>query len=54
MHTAGLLDERGRTFGCKRETVLAPPGAVNSGIRLTPAIVAAVRDPRAAGLVELP
>jgi V8-like Glu-specific endopeptidase len=54
VHTAGLLDERGRTFGCKRETVLAPAGSLNSGIRLTPAIVAAVRDPAGAGLLRLP
>lgn len=54
VHTAGVLDAEGRPFGCKRETVLAPAGAVNSGIRLTPAIVAALRDPAAAGLVRLP
>lgn len=54
VHTAGLLDEKGRSFGCKRGTVLAPADAVNSGIRLTPAIVAAIRDPKAAGLVRLP
>ena len=54
VHTAGLLDEQGRTFGCKRATVLAPAGSLNSGIRLTPAMVAAVRNPRAAGLVRLP
>jgi V8-like Glu-specific endopeptidase len=54
VHTAGLLDASGRTFGCKRETVLAPAGSLNSGIRLTPAMVAALRDPAAAGLVRLP
>jgi V8-like Glu-specific endopeptidase len=54
VHTAGLLDSEGRTFGCRRETVLAPPGSLNSGIRLTPAMVAAIRDPRGAGLLRLP
>ncbi|WP_135469948.1 trypsin-like serine peptidase [Crenalkalicoccus roseus] len=54
VHTAGLLDAEGRSFGCKRGTVLAPMGAVNSGVRLTPAILAALRDPAAAGLLRLP
>ena len=59
VHTAGLLDERGRPFGCGRGTILAPPGSLNSGIRLTPAILAAIRDPQAAAvgrsaLVRLP
>jgi V8-like Glu-specific endopeptidase len=54
VHTAGLLDSEGRSFGCKRGTVLAPPGSLNSGIRLTPAMSAAVHDPAGAGLVRLP
>jgi V8-like Glu-specific endopeptidase len=54
VHTAGLLDTEGRSFGCKRGTVLAPTEAVNSGIRLTPAIIAALRDPAGAGLLRLP
>jgi V8-like Glu-specific endopeptidase len=54
VHTAGLLDAEGRSFGCKRGTVLAPAGSLNSGIRLTPAMVEAVRDPAAAGLMRLP
>jgi hypothetical protein len=48
IHTAGILDEQGRTYGCNRATVLAPAGALNSGIRLTPAIVQAIRNPAAA------
>ncbi|MCU0837933.1 MAG: trypsin-like serine protease [Rhodospirillales bacterium] len=48
VHTAGLLDERGQTFGCRRGTILAPAGSLNSGIRLTPDIIAAVNDPEAA------
>lgn len=54
VHTAGVLDAESRPFGCKRETVMAPAGAVNSGMRLTPAMVAAVRDPRGSGLLRLP
>ena len=34
VHTAGILDTEGRSHGCKRGTVLAPPGSVNSGVRL--------------------
>lgn len=48
VHTAGILDEQGRTYGCNRETVLAPDGALNSGIRLTQEIFQALRDPAAA------
>jgi V8-like Glu-specific endopeptidase len=59
VHTAGLLDEKGQTFGCRRGTILAPPGSLNSGIRLTPEIIAAIADPEAARagplrLVRLP
>jgi V8-like Glu-specific endopeptidase len=52
VHTAGLLDSEGRSFGCKRGTVLAPLGSLNSGIRLTPAMMAAIRNPAAAGLIR--
>jgi V8-like Glu-specific endopeptidase len=45
VHTAGLLDAEGRSHGCKRGSVLAPPGSRNSGVRLTPEIVAALRAP---------
>jgi V8-like Glu-specific endopeptidase len=45
VHTAGLLDAEGRSHGCKRGSVLAPPGSVNSGIRLLPSIVAALANP---------
>jgi V8-like Glu-specific endopeptidase len=48
IHTAGLLDEQGRTFGCNRATVLAPSGSLNSGIRLTAAMMQALRNPAAA------
>jgi V8-like Glu-specific endopeptidase len=49
VHTAGLLDPEGRSHGCRRGTVLAPPGSVNSGIRLVPGIVAALGAPHRPG-----
>lgn len=45
VHTSGILDERGRSHGCARGTVLAPPGSLNSGVRLTPTIVANLLRP---------
>jgi len=45
VHTAGLLDPEGRSHGCKKGSVMAPPGSVNSGIRLLPSIVAALANP---------
>jgi V8-like Glu-specific endopeptidase len=48
VHTAGILDEQGRTYGCARESILAPRGALNSGIRLTPAVVRAIQNPASA------
>lgn len=46
VHTSGILDERGRSYGCAKGTVLAPPGLLNSGVRLTPEVIANVLDPR--------
>lgn len=45
VHTSGILDERGRPYGCGKGTVLAPPGLSNSGVRITPAVLADLRDP---------
>jgi len=45
VHTAGLLDAEGQTYGCKRGTVLAPPGSRNSGVRLRAAMVDTLHDP---------
>lgn len=39
VHTSGIVDERGRAFGCRRGTVFAPPGMLNSGIRMTRNVV---------------
>jgi V8-like Glu-specific endopeptidase len=59
VHTAGLLDPEGRSHGCRRGTVLAPAGSVNSGVRLRPEMVAALSDPATsragpAQMVQLP
>jgi len=45
LHTSGIVDEQGRAYGCSQGTVLAPQGTVNSGIRMTPEIIADLRDP---------
>lgn len=49
VHTSGVVDERGRPYGCMRGTVLAPPGLFNSGVRLTPDVLANVRHPQRHG-----
>ena len=45
VHTSGILDERGRSYGCAQGTILAPAGTMNSGVRLTPQLLANLRDP---------
>jgi V8-like Glu-specific endopeptidase len=59
VHTAGILDTEGRSHGCKRGTVLAPPGSVNSGVRLVADVIDAIRDPGrarsgSAQMIQLP
>lgn len=46
VHTTGILDELGRSHGCARGTVMAPPGSLNSGVRLTPRILANLGQPQ--------
>jgi hypothetical protein len=46
IHTSGILDERSRSYGCAKGTVLAPPGMLNSGVRVTATVAANLRDPR--------
>lgn len=48
VHSAGLLDAERQSYGCKRGTILAPPGSVNSGVRVTPAMTSALANPTAA------
>ena len=45
VHTAGVLDSEGRSYGCVRGAVLAPPGMLNSGVRVTSSMLAALRAP---------
>jgi V8-like Glu-specific endopeptidase len=45
VHTTGILDAEGKSYGCVRGAVLAPFNLLNSGVRLTPAIVEAIRHP---------
>jgi V8-like Glu-specific endopeptidase len=45
VHTSGILDEQGRPYGCLPDTVLAPPGMVNSGVRVTPELVSSISHP---------
>jgi V8-like Glu-specific endopeptidase len=45
VHTAGLLDPEGLSYGCKRGSVLAPTGSRNSGVRMLTSVVSALRDP---------
>ena len=51
VHTSGIVDELGRSYGCGKGVVLAPPGLFNSGVRITPEVMRNLRDPerRAAG-----
>lgn len=47
VHTSGIVDEQGRSFGCNPGTVLAPTGRSNSGVRLNPTVRDAVLRPTA-------
>ena len=40
-----VLDEQNRPYGCNPDTVLAPPGLMNSGVRLTPDALRNIRNP---------
>lgn len=59
VHTSGILDKQGRSFGCNKGAILAPPGLLNSGIRVTPEVINNVINPRrsrgtASAMVRLP
>lgn len=59
VHTSGPIDESGRAYGCSRGTLYAPPGMMNSGVRIIPEVVANINNPnrRIAGLgamIKLP
>ncbi|GBC60411.1 serine protease [Desulfonema ishimotonii] len=45
IHTSGIVDPLGRSYGCKKGTVLAPPGLLNSGVRINREVLANIRHP---------
>lgn len=45
VHTSGILDEKGRSYGCAKGTVLAPREMMNSGVRINRNVLANLRDP---------
>ncbi|MDR4508920.1 MAG: serine protease [Candidatus Brocadiaceae bacterium] len=45
VHTSGILDELGRSYGCSKGAILAPPGMMNSGVRITPEVIENIRNP---------
>ena len=51
VHTSGVVDAQRRPYGCHRDTVVAPPGLFNSGVRITPDVLENINNPnrRAAG-----
>ena len=48
VHTSGVVDEVGRSFGCSAGTVYAPSHMRNSGIRITPSVLQSIRNPDSA------
>lgn len=46
VHTSGILDKKGRSYGCKKGTVLAPPGMLNSGVRITQEVINNIHNPK--------
>jgi V8-like Glu-specific endopeptidase len=49
VHTTGILDAQGRSYGCTKGATLAPSNLMNSGVRLTPDIVRAIVNPQSSG-----
>jgi V8-like Glu-specific endopeptidase len=45
VHTSGILDSEGRSYGCGKRTVLAPPHLLNSGVRANRQMAAVIRNP---------
>ena len=46
VHTSGILDEQGRSYGCNKGAVLAPPGLLNSGVRITSEVIVNILNPQ--------
>jgi V8-like Glu-specific endopeptidase len=45
VHTTGVLDNNGKTYGCAKGVALAPANLMNSGVRLTDEIIDAILHP---------
>jgi hypothetical protein len=45
IHTSGIVDENGRAYGCSQGTVIAPPGLMNAGVRITEEVLENLRNP---------
>ncbi len=45
VHTSGIVDSSGRSHGCKPGSPVAPATGSNSGVRLLPPMIAAIRRP---------
>ena len=46
VHTSGILDEKGRSYGCAKGTILAPFGLLNSGVRITDSVFRNIVHPQ--------
>lgn len=58
IHTSGVVDEMGRSFGCSSGTMLAPSAMRNSGVRVTTSLLenlhlAGGREERLLGMVRV-
>jgi V8-like Glu-specific endopeptidase len=53
VHTSGIVDRLGRSRGCQPDTVPAPPGSFNSGVRVNAAIAQLARHPSPAAFAAL-
>ncbi len=45
VHTSGIVDPRGRSYGCDKGAVLAPPNMMNSGVRITREVMDRLQNP---------
>jgi hypothetical protein len=46
IHTSGIVDERGRAYGCSPGTIMAPPHMMNSGVRVTQDVFDNITNPQ--------
>ncbi len=45
VHTSGIVDRHGGSYGCKKGAVLAPPNMMNSGVRITREVMERLQHP---------